>query len=367
MKFPKIILIAVVLIGVIAGVYFYLNNAPKKAGAPPPVESVLPKEFLAAYKAEKEGKKTASAKPAADTGNALAPGVNATFTGDGRSHFHVETKNTTNKPARITLKAGQVFEGGKSTVVLMEGCDRDIAPGETLKFDLKSAATNSAAVTGNDTYKKSAATVPKLDVLLQHLKARADVSSAAVQVAVLALAENPPLDTFAKFARLHGMPPACDDFKVDTLEIIAAMGLLSDIGVNDRTIGADPQLKIEAMIDPSSHDAALRYYGIAPEMEWTYWKHELLEGDPSTRHYALYGIARYYPDVALKMMPKWARETRLLSIYRLSAVRAMALTHRPEAIPILHQLGQEFGSDSDLSKSADRAEKYLSTQFNQPS
>jgi len=102
-------------------------------------------------------------------------------------------------------------------------------------------------------------------------------------------------------------------------------------------------------------------------MEWTYWKHELLEGDPGTRHYALYGIARYFPDVALQMLPKWARETRLQPIYRLSAVRAMAVTHRPEAIPILHKLEQEFGSDSDLSRSADRAEKYLNTQFTQPS
>jgi hypothetical protein len=111
----------------------------------------------------------------------------------------------------------------------------------------------------------------------------------------------------------------------------------------------------------------MRFFGIAPEMEWTYWKHELLQGNLSTRHYALYGIARYFPDVALVMLPKWAKETRLKEIYRLSAVRALAVTNRPEAIGILHQLDQQIGSDPELHQSADRAAKYLSLHFNQPS
>ena len=90
------------------------------------------------------------------------------------------------------------------------------------------------------------------------------------------------------------------------------------------------------MIDPATHSLAVRYYEIADE--WAYWKHELLEGDISTRHYALYGIARFYPDVAMQMLPKWARQEAVSPVFRLSAVQALAQTDKAEAIPVLRGL-----------------------------
>ena len=54
------------------------------------------------------------------------------------------------------------------------------------------------------------------------------------------------------------------------------------------------------------------------------WKNELLNGDQGTRHYALYGIARFYPEIALQMLPNWAREKRTARVFRLAAVQALA-------------------------------------------
>ena len=108
------------------------------------------------------------------------------------------------------------------------------------------------------------------------------------------------------------------------------------------------------MIDPLAHAAALNYYGITPEKEWPYWRDELTKGDASTRHYALYGIGRYYPEVALQMLPAWARDRRLTPLIRQSAIQALAETRRPEAISVLQQLVVELGGATELGTSARR-------------
>ena len=124
----------------------------------------------------------------------------------------------------------------------------------------------------------------------------------------------------------------------------------------------DPQLKIEAMIDPLSHAAALHYYNIPTDKEWAYWRDELQSGDASTRHYALYGIGRYFPDVAMEMLPTWARTRHLSTLYRTSAIQAMAETHRPEAISVLQGLVSEFGAATELGESARKSIAYLENQ-----
>lgn len=382
MRFSRSLIIIVAALLIAGGVaYWYLGTPRRSVGPPPPIESVLPKEFLAAYKAQKDGKTSfpvaknatsatpAAAKPDApkDTPTTLTSPI--TFTVNGRGQVHVSAQNTGAKPAHVALHAGEIYENDKNKIVLLEDCVRDIPSRGMLQADIHVASINLAGASSDDAYKKSTTTVPKLDTLLAQLKTHPDLTPAAVQTAILLLSENPSLDVFAKFPRLHETPssPGTGDFKADTADIIAALQLLTDMGVTERTIASDPQLKIEAMIDQKSHDLALRYYGITPDLEWAYWKGELLDGDPSLRHYALYGIAEYYPDVALQMLPKWALETRLPAIYRLSAVRAMAMTHRPEAIPILQKMEQEFGADTDLYRSADHATKFLTSQLNQPS
>src|SRR5207237_9938795 len=114
------------------------------------------------------------------------------------------------------------------------------------------------------------------------------LSAPAMQTVVLALTENLPLKALAKFAPASAGEHNTDAFRVETGDLLAALTALRDCGAKMETfaIALDPQLRIEAMIAPLSREAAKRYYGISEKLEWEYWKHELLEGSPSTRHYA---------------------------------------------------------------------------------
>jgi hypothetical protein len=177
---------------------------------------------------------------------------------------------------------------------------------------------------------------------------------------VLAIVEDAPADLFARFSRpQHAVTPMAETFKVETSEIIAALQLLRDIGMDSSRLARDPQLKMEAMIDLKAHDAARQYYAINPDTEWLFWKHELLEGEPSTRHYALYGIARFYPEVAMQMMPKWALETRTAPHYRRAAIGALALTQKAGAKPVLEALQRDLARENELSRYVVPALSYL--------
>jgi len=186
-----------------------------------------------------------------------------------------------------------------------------------------------------------------LDSLLSYLGEHPEISPGAIQTAVLALTENLPLSAFATFAQPGTDLPTQFDtsaFKADTADIISALSILRILGLRDEQLALtiDPQLKIEAMIDPMAHAYAMRYYGIKYEQEWLFWRDELLKGNPATRHYALHGIARYYPEVALVMLPQWAREPRTEQVYRISAIQALSETGRTEAVSILRQFQLEF-------------------------
>jgi len=113
------------------------------------------------------------------------------------------------------------------------------------------------------------------------------------------------------------------------------------------------------MIEPLCRAAAMRYYRITAETEWDFWRRELLQGEPSTRHYALYGIARFYPEIAIDMLPKWAREAKTNAVFRLTALQALADTQRPEALPVLRQLADELGPHTQLGRAALGAAQFL--------
>jgi hypothetical protein len=214
---------------------------------------------------------------------------------------------------------------------------------------------------GDTPYKFSYQNAGRVEGFLQWANEHGGLSAPAMQTAVLALTENLPLKALAKFAAGSPGDHNTDAFRAETSDLLAALNAMRACGAKMETfaIALDPQLRIEAMIEPLSREAAKRYYGIAEEMEWEFWKHELLEGSPSTRHYALFGIARFYPDVALEMLPKWAREPQTHPVYRLAAVQALAETQRPEALPILRALAGELGATSELGKAAAQSADYL--------
>jgi hypothetical protein len=242
-------------------------------------------------------------------------------------------------------------------------------PAQGTDLSLATAALHSANKVGESAYKLSYQGVPKLQPFLAWLAEHPEVASPAAQTAVLALTENPPLSAIAKFAPTNGVTSKfnTDAFRVETGDIIAALSALRDCGVRLETVAltVDPQLRIEAMIEPLSRELAKRYYGISEEREWDFWKGELLSGDPSTRHYALFGIARFYPEIALDMLPRWVREPKTHPVYRMSAIQALADTQRPDALPILRQLAEELGPNTDLGKAATQAAGYLDSRLTQ--
>ncbi len=300
-----------------------------------------------------------------DLAAGLRQGVfKAEFKGNGREKLRAVISNAGKEPLTVRVRAGQVFENERNAVVAVRADLLTLAPGKSGELSLQTAALRSNNKVVEAAFRLSPLAAPKIDVLLGYIQDHADLTPGAIQTAVLALTENLPLSAVAKFTSAGGQLPSRFDttaFRADTADIIAALLALRETGRadDDVAMSIDPQLKIEAMIDPPSHATAMRYFGLTAETEWEYWKNELATGDTSTRHYALYGIARYYPDIALDMLPKWAREARTSSIFRLSAIQALADTERSEALPILRQLADELGRYTDLGRAATSAAQYL--------
>ena len=295
--------------------------------------------------------------------------VQVGFTGNGREKLRVSIANRSERAVQLKVREGQVFINPSSSVVVVRPCNIVVAAGETADQEVQTAALSTANKIGPAAYTLSPGTAPRLNELLAHLRYHPEISPGAIQTAVLALTENLPAGAFARYARPDADIPARIDttpFRVDTADLVCALILLRDIGMPDSllAITVDPQLKSEAMIDPLAHAYAMAYYKIPFQNEWSYWKRELLQGDPAMRHYALYGIARFYPEVALQMLPKWARSGTLNQTYRQSAVQALVETGRPEAVSVLQQFVHEFGSRTDLGKTAMAAGLCLNRQLN---
>jgi hypothetical protein len=294
----------------------------------------------------------------------------AEFTGNGRERFKVVLMNKGTESLKVSIPIGQIFESEEAAVVVIRPGAVEVAPGKTREVSLRTAALRASNRLVDVQFHLSYTSMPRIEPLLVRIQQDPDLTIAAVQTAVLALTENLPLSALAKFTLASAILPSrfdTDAFRADTQDIVTALTLLRDLGVRESRVALtiDPQLKIEAMIDPTSRPLAMRYYGIQPEREWEFWRSELLNGEPATRHYALYGIARFYPDVALEMLPRWAREPRTNPVYRLSAVQALADTQRPEALAILTALQTELGIGTSLAKAAKGAADYLDYQLAQ--
>lgn len=351
---------AALILGAGAGYYYWPESAPP---APPPLAETLPFHLRAELAAR------TAAEEAPGAGDALT----LAFTGNGSTSLRVTATNKTRKPLSKTLDAGSIYEHGSSRVALMRSAQIEAAPGATVEQELPAVALASANSIAEGDYAPSEAGYAVLRPLLDHL-ASSDaetIAPGALQTAVLALVENSPVGVFAKFPRLRPEPAAIsagDRFKVETADILGALELLRAAGVDESqlAIGSDPQLKIEAMVDPVSHLAALRYYGITEAGEWSFWKDHLLNGDRTTRHYALYGIGRYYPGIALEMMPRWALETQLQPVMRRSAINSLGATHRAEALGILSYLSDRLATSPELQAAAQRAGAYLEQELGGP-
>jgi hypothetical protein len=240
----------------------------------------------------------------------------------------------------------------------------ELLPGKPIDVTFETASIRSANKTNEQPYRLTYGRVTKVDAFLSYAVMHPELSLGAIQTGVLAITENLPLSAVCKFPLIGGELKSrfnTDTYRVETHDLITALVALREAGVRDDSVvlSIDPQLKLEAMIDPLCRAAAMRYYDLTAEQEWNFWRTELLQGEPATRHYALYGIARFYPDIALEMHPKWARETRTTPVFRLAAVQALAETQKAEAIPLLRQLADELGMKTELGRAAAGAAEYL--------
>ena len=296
--------------------------------------------------------------------------IKAEFSGNGREAMRATLSNPGTTTLQARVEVGLVFESGRNAVVVARPTEIEIEPGKTVQATFHTAATRSGNSLGNAPYVITYNHVPRVELLLTYAQEHLELSPGAIQTAILALNENLPLSSVAKFASGASELESkfnTDAFRVETYDIITALGALRELGIADATVAMtlDPQLRIESMIDPLCRPAAMRYYRISGADEWAYWKTELLSGEPATRHYALYGIARFYPDIAIDMLPKWALETKTNAVFRLSALQALAETQRPEAVSILNRLAENLGRETELGRAARGAAMALDQRLTQ--
>ena len=295
--------------------------------------------------------------------------VQATMRGNGRDRMVAQLRNNSPTPLRLSVPAGQVFDNGRNLVIVLRTTKLELMPAQSAGLSITTAALLSSNKVVEGGYKLSYQYVSRVMPLLKWLADHPEVSVPAAQTAVLALMENLPVNALAKFAPANGITSKMDTdaYRVETSDLIAALTALKGCGarIESLALANDQQLKLELMIEPLSREAAKRFYGIAEETEWEFWKDELLNGEPSTRHYALFGIARFYPEIALEMLPKWVREAQTHPVYRMSALQAIADTQKPEALSILRQLEGEFGPQTELGKAAAEAAKFLDQRLSQ--
>jgi hypothetical protein len=295
--------------------------------------------------------------------------LTAEYAGNGHSEIEALFTSTYNAPLRVIVPSGLIFETGnyRCEMVVAHPETVDLPPGVQSPVWLQCAATRSTNSPASQAYHLCPDTLAALNKLFAQADKSPEISREAIQAAVLMITENAPLRLFAEFTLLGAAPsakPLPTVYQLNTGEILASFGLLKAAGYSllHVTAAHEPQLRIEAMIDPLAHAAAMHYFRISEYMEWSYWRDELLKGDPATRHYALYGIGRYYPEVALQMLPAWARAAQLSPLLRVSAMQAMAETHRPEAVSVLQQLVSELGGATELGQSGRKAIAYLENQ-----
>ncbi len=279
----------------------------------------------------------------------------ATFSGNGRESLVVALRNLTDAPVQTTFLPGQIFTTADSAaqIVCTQTTTLTVPAMQADRSRIPSAAIRLSNTLGNYVFLPAETRLPSLEPLWPALARFPNATPATIQTAILLMLEDPPLAHFAKFALSASetlQPPPPDTFKVETQDIILALGILAKATPEKYFKLLDSaQLRLEALINPRSHDAAIVFYNINPDHQFDFWRTELAHGDPSTRHYALYGIARYYPDVAYEMLPKWILETRTPGIYRQHAAYALAEIPSTEALKALTQLRAQLSGDQSIA------------------
>ncbi len=285
------------------------------------------------------------------------------FKGNGREKLDLEVSNSLESTVKFAIPAGTLMttENLVSAIVVTHAVEVVVNAGERSTYRLRSAAVRMENALEEQIFYPSEQRLLPVDGFLPILDQFPEASPETVQTAILILLHDPPLPVFARFRLLAteavSLPNPVTHFQVDVSDILLALLLLKDHpeAPQPPRIALSQQLKLEAMINARSHDLALQYYDIDRSLEWEFWRTELQHGNPSTRHYALYGIARYYPDIAFKMLPSWIEEPRTPQPYRVHAAYALAEVENDEVLRKLTDLKGRLRSDSEMLKVINRA------------
>ena len=376
---------------VLAGWLYYIHTAHVRP-APKDLTLVFPKPLLekatkaqlavlrgeatTASKASDDADAAPPAAPAAAPGQpaplADPAGLQVTLVADQQCSLKGQAANASAQPVVYARPAGTLFSNGEGDVVLLKDVSVEVpAKGKApLSLPVAQTTVGEHPLTGRFTPRVGAVS-ETLRALVDLLAHKQNVSPSVAQTAVLIVNDDAPLDMIASFPRLE--PPALvsaadQPFSVSPGDLIAALRLIQEAGLDPArsALMSEPQLKVMTLLNPDSHPAAMEFYGLSEQTEWSYWKKQLLDGDPALRHYAFYGIARYYPAVALDMLPRWVRDPGVYRSYRLSAAWALALVDDARAQQTLVGLRQEFQADAGLRQTLDRALQHWSADNSHP-
>lgn len=299
--------------------------------------------------------------------------VDLEMRGDGRFLVQITARNRGREPIELVFQSGMVLvsENQLAEAMIPREASIFLKPGEATRQNLEVVPGSCRNERRVRNYLVSVHRYELLEPWWDYLSMHPEVGSEAVRTGTLIIKENLPLSAFAKFDLATGAVPETlrgAGLEVEMRYIMEALFALEKAGYPEEGLAVlvDPQLQLEALLDPLTRAAAKRYFALTDSDEWELWEHQLKAGNPATRHYSLYAIARYYPDVAVQMLPRWARFQEMSLPMRRAAILALAEVRRPEAGALLAQLEHELGASPALGDAAMQAMNYWDAHVNLP-
>ncbi len=286
--------------------------------------------------------------------------VSGKISGPADGPLNVRMENTTRRVLKIEIPAGQLFlsHGRDAEAILLQGQRVILKAQEARDVELPVVPASLLNAPGAKTWRASLRRDEALEPLVRHLAAGSEpLDPELLRAAVLIARENLPLAALADFPLLTQERPAealAPPRPIATPDLAAALLLLRDAGyaVENFAILVDPQFRLETMLDPEARPIAQEIFRIHGRKEWVFWKNQLEHGHDNIRHRALLGIARYFPEVALQMLPDWARFERISFRFRQAALLGLAEMGTPESGALLNKLRWEFRNGHLLENAA---------------
>ncbi len=365
------IILIVVLVALIIVAYHFIFEYRRSNFEAQPAElaEVLPAKLQSAYltkqaEAVRQEEERIIAQQAAEEAELVA-----TFRSSGDDSLILQLVNQKTVADRFELAAGTVFQSFGSFILLIDPLNHSIEPGDTREINLRVVPLGLDNQVADGAYRQIEDIPEQLQPLAKAIQGSISWKEEDLRLAAIILFNNPALGEVADFPVAESIIQTNSDTPAaarrSALELINALLLLKDLGIDTAglKLAGDTQLQLETMVKENSNLIARKFYGLENRLQhWNYWKSILVKGDGRFRHYSLYGIGRFFPDVALKMMPDWAKNRRITPIYRLSAVYALGLTEKTEALQQLESLSKRYPPVTNMGRATREAARYIQSK-----